>query len=101
MALIHSPNIPKSGLVALYDGANIRSFRGPVQTNILNQISYGYSNQSSSTFRVTNGEETVNIPTVGIRTVKYVDIYNDYNGGSGNCFHRSYGKHDIHLFNSV
>lgn len=85
MALIHSPNIPKSGLVALYDGANIRSFRGPVQTNILNQISYGYSNQSSSTFRVTNGEETVNIPTVGIRTVKYVDIYNDYNGGSGNC----------------
>jgi hypothetical protein len=35
MGLSHSPNIVKDGLVALFDGANIRSFRGVPTTNYL------------------------------------------------------------------
>ena len=84
MGLGHSPSIVTNGLVLCLDAANLKSFKGVNATNILNSIAYNQSNQSSSTYRVTNGEETVYIPSLGVVTSKYVDFYNDY-GGSGVC----------------
>jgi hypothetical protein len=84
MALSHSPSIVTNGLVLCLDAANLKSFKGVNATNILNSIAYNQSNQSSAAYRVTNGEESVYIPSLGIVTSKYVDFYNDY-GGSGVC----------------
>ena len=85
MALFHSPRIITNGLVLALDGANSKSFRGPAQTNIIPSITATYSNQNGTFFKIANGIESVNIPTVGMRSARYVDIYNDYIGGSGNC----------------
>jgi hypothetical protein len=85
MATSYSPKIVTDGLVAAFDAANIKSFRGPVQTNLLTLLNYSLSNTNTSTFKITNGTELVNIPNVGTRTVKYVDVYNDFSGGSGQC----------------
>ncbi len=84
MALSHSPSIVTNGLVLCLDAANLKSFKGVNATNILNSIAYNQINQSSATYRVTNGEESVYIPSLGVVTSKYVDFYNDY-GGSGVC----------------
>jgi hypothetical protein len=85
VACAAGPDVSESGLVLALDGANYKSFKGVPATNILNQITSNYSDQSSSLFKVTNGSETVLIPSLGYVTSKYVDFYNDYNGGSGNC----------------
>lgn len=95
MATLYSPRVVTGGLVMAVDAANIKSFRGPAQTNILTGINYSYGNTDTSTFKITNGTEVVNIPSVGTRTVKYVDIYNDYNGGSGNCCPSPYNFGDV------
>lgn len=73
-----------NGLVFAYDQDNIKSYRGPVTTNLLNQITANASD-NGSTYRFFAGTEDVYIPSVGNVTSKYVDMYNDYNGGSGNC----------------
>jgi hypothetical protein len=85
MALFHSPRIITNGLVLALDGASSKSFRGPAQTNIIPSIAAAYSNQDGAFFKIANGIESVNIPTVGMRSARYVDIYNDYIGGSGIC----------------
>jgi hypothetical protein len=74
-----------SGSVFAYDVADtINSFKGQPKTNLLTAISK--AGVSDSTFFKTNsGTEIVNIPNIGNRTVHYVNIYNDYYGGSGNC----------------
>jgi hypothetical protein len=72
-------------LVLALDAANLKSFKGVNATNILTTITYGQSDQNSALYKSTNGEETVYIPSLGIVTSKYVDFYNDYNGGSGVC----------------
>jgi hypothetical protein len=77
MALSHSPSIITNGLVLCLDAANLKSFKGVNATNVLNSITYNQSNQSSATYRVTNGEESVYIPSLGVVTSKYVDFYND------------------------
>ncbi len=85
MACAAGPDVSESGLVLALDGANYKSFKGTPATNVLNQITSNFGNQSSSLFKVTNGSETVLIPSLGYVTSKYMDFYNDYNGGSGNC----------------
>jgi hypothetical protein len=67
------------------DAANYKSFKGTPATNILNGIYYQQSDQNGTYYKVTNGTETVYIPSLGYVTSKYVDFYNDYNGGSGVC----------------
>ena len=67
------------------DAANYKSFKGTPATNILNGIYSQQSDQNGTYYKVTNGTETVYIPSLGYVTSKYVDFYNDYNGGSGNC----------------
>jgi hypothetical protein len=94
MAVLYSPNIV-TGLVLTLDAANIRSFKGPPQTNLLTGINYSISNTDTATFKVTNGTLTVNVPKRGQRNVKYVDIFNDYNGGSGNCCPNLFNFGDI------
>ena len=85
MGLGHSPSIVTSGLVMCVDAANYKSFKGTPATNILNGIYSQQSDQNGTYYKVTNGTETVYIPSLGYVTSKYVDFYNDYNGGSGNC----------------
>jgi hypothetical protein len=85
VACAAGPDVSESGLVLALDGANYKSFKGTPATNVLNQITSNFGNQSSSLFKVTNGSETVLIPSLGYVTSKYMDFYNDYNGGSGNC----------------
>jgi len=85
VGLGHSPRIVTDGLVLALDGANYKSFKGVPATNILNQIGYTNSNTDTSLFKYTQGAENVYIPSLGYVNSKYVDIYNDYSGGSGNC----------------
>jgi hypothetical protein len=85
MGLINSPNIVTSGLVAGYDAASLRSFRGTPATNLLTGVSYTRSNNSSTLFTVSNNTVTMYVPEMGTRTVYTTYMYNDYNGGSSEC----------------
>jgi hypothetical protein len=76
--------IVTSGSVFAYDVGDTRnSYRGKPTTNLLTAISKGNTNQAL--FKILPGTEVKNVPGMGTRTVEYVDVYNDYNGGSGNC----------------
>ena len=85
MGVYGGPEIPNDGLVLALDGANYKSFKGSVATNILNQITYNFGNTDTALFKNIQGSENVNIPSLGYVNSKYVDFYNDYGGGSGNC----------------
>ena len=85
MGISYNPRIVTDGLVLALDGANYKSFKGVPATNILNQISYTSGNTNTALFKYTQGSENVNIPSLGYVNSKYVDFYNDYGGGSGNC----------------
>ena len=85
MGVYSGPDLKEDGLVLCLDGANYKSFKGVPATNILNQISYNQSNQNTSLYKVTNGSENVYIPSLGYVNSKFMDFYNDYNGGSGVC----------------
>jgi hypothetical protein len=73
---------------------NNKSYRSPPLTNVLNQITpRGLS--SGALYNFTSGTETVYIPGLGwINNCQYVDMYNDYNGGSNNCCPSPYGYGD-------
>ena len=89
------PHIERDGLVFGYDtgysgtGRNLskgRHFKGPASSNILEVLDHSRSNTSGANGFVLNGEETVNIPRVGKRSVKYVEYYNNHsNAGSLGC----------------
>jgi hypothetical protein len=85
MGMISNPNVNKDSLVVSLDAANVRSFQGIARTNLARGVNYNQNNSNTSTYKYTQGTEVVNIPRIGLRTVKYVDHWNDYNGGSGNC----------------
>lgn len=85
MGLGHAPSIVTDGLVLCLDAANYKSFKGVPATNILNQITYSQGNTNTALYKYTQGTENVNIPSLGYVNSKFVDIYNDYNGGSGAC----------------
>src|SRR6056300_567954 len=91
-----NPNIITDGLVFGYDtGYNIndrnlgvgRHFKGPISNNLLEVHHHSRSNTDGANGFVLNGEETVNIPKIGKRSVKYVEYYNNYNntGDLGCC----------------
>jgi hypothetical protein len=91
-----NPNIITDNLVFGYDtGYNIndrnlgvgRHFKGPISNNLLEVHNHSRSNTSGTNGFVLNGEETVNIPKIGKRSVKYVEYYNNYNnsGDLGCC----------------
>ena len=85
MSLSNSPSIVTNGLVFAYDMYNPKSYRSPPLKNVLTQIT-PQGQGSSSTYQFSNGTENVYIPDLGfIPNCAYMDMYNDYNGGSGNC----------------
>ena len=74
-----------SGSVFAYDTGDTRnSFKGKPTTNLLTQISKVGTNDSTY-FKTNSGTEVKPVPNVGVKTVHYVNIFNDYYGGSGNC----------------
>ena len=89
------PHIKRDGLVFGYDtgysatGKNLskgRHFKGPASSNILEVLNHSLSNASDANRFVLNGEEIVNIPKVGKRSVKYTEYYNNHsNAGSLGC----------------
>ena len=87
------PHIKRDGLVFGYDTGyssgdlNLsrgRYFKGPLSTNLLQRLNTSYSNTQTTNFYAVAGEETVKIPKVGKRDVKYVEYFNNY-PNSGTC----------------
>ena len=101
------PHIKRDGLVFGYDtgysatGKNLskgRYFKGPASSNILEVLNHSISNTSGANGFVLNGEETVNIPKVGKRSVKYVEYYNNHsNAGSLGCCPNLFYYHDGYI----
>ena len=85
MGAFSGPKIVEDGLVLALDSANYKSFKGSAATNLLFNISNTYSTTDTSTFKVSYGDVIENIPELGYKSVRYCNIYNDYNGGSGQC----------------
>ena len=77
------PNIERDGLVFGYDTHdNSRFYKGPSTTNHLIKLNTSFSNTIRTNGKAVAGEEEVNIPTIGIRKVKYVEYFNNYNSGN-------------------
>jgi hypothetical protein len=94
MSLNSNSSVVTNGLVFNYDASNNKSYRSPPIRNILNQITpRGLS--VSTLYNFSSGTENVYIPALGwINNCQYVDMYNDYNGGSNNCCPSPYGYGD-------
>lgn len=66
MALSHSPNIVRNGLVLHYDAANIKTFRGEVTTNVIANPDFSSGTTSWITY---DGGSTTTISTVDVTNV--------------------------------
>lgn len=106
MGIHRGPNPVNDGLTFGYDtgynssGEHIASgrfFKGPAHTNLIEDIDPSYTNTDTTNFKGVSGQEIVDIPIVGKRTVKYVDYFNNY-PASGSCcpnlfhYHANDGK---------
>lgn len=85
MAFQNNPNVVSNGLVFSLDAGNVRSFQGIARTNFAKGVNFSVGENNSATYKSSTGTEVVDIPRLGKRTVKYIDHWNDYNGGSGQC----------------
>lgn len=79
------PDTADGGIVLHLDASNQRGFRGLAVTNILNILTPANGGVPTSLYRLIPGQESVYIPALGNLSSTYVDIYNDYSGGSGQC----------------
>lgn len=93
MGVAGGPNIERDGLVFGYDtgysdeGKNLsrgRYFNGPASANILEVLNTSYTDTQNANFYAVAGEETVNIPKIGKRSVKYVEYFNNRYDENGN-----------------
>jgi hypothetical protein len=84
MAVHGGPKIATSGLVLSLDGSNIKSFKGTPATNLLYSLINVNGEVNNTDFKSSYGNETVFIPSLGYKTVRYCNIYNNY-PTSGNC----------------
>jgi hypothetical protein len=76
----------EDNLVFGYDsGDTHNSFEGKPATNHLTLTNQQYTPVVEDHFILANGSHVVDVPQMGRRTVKYVDVWNDYNNGSGRC----------------
>jgi hypothetical protein len=80
------PNIAgESNLVFKYDTGDVKnSYKGKPTTNLLTGIGKSGTNDGTY-FKTNSGTEVKYVPNVGVRTIHYVNIFNDYYGGSGIC----------------
>jgi hypothetical protein len=77
--------VTTSGSAFMYDtGDTFNSYKGKPSTNLLTTISK-YGVNDGTYFKTNSGTETKFVPGIGMREVHYVNILNDYYGGSGNC----------------
>lgn len=92
MGIARGPNIITEDLVFGYDTgynsdgeqiASGRFFKGPAHTNLAEEIDPSYTNTNTTHFKAISGEEVVDIPIVGKRTVKYVDYFNNRYASDG------------------
>lgn len=91
MSVLSNPSIVTNGLIFHYDMNNIQSYRSPPLRNVLTEIS-PRGQGDSATYKFSNGTESVYIPNLGfISNCPYMDMYNDYNGGSNNCCPSPFG----------
>jgi hypothetical protein len=98
------PNISRDGLLFGTDMGTNRFFRGKHGTNITSSVSprwTGSNNgyyQNGKLFESSGYTETVNIPTLGTREVRSMNIYNVYSGygtdGNFNCCPSLFGYGD-------
>ncbi len=98
------PNISKSGIVFGVDTGVNRYNNGKSGTNITTGVNLRWSGsnngyyQNGKLFESSGYTETVNIPTIGIREVKCMNIYNVYSGygtdGNYNCCPSLFGYGD-------
>lgn len=89
MGLDHSLKIATNGLVFALDAGNDKSYKGPALTNRLNQITN--NNSSSAGKSITSGTQEVFIPQLGISTVKFSSVQNDYPAVSTDCCPSPFG----------
>ena len=89
------PNIERDGLVFGYDTHDYsRFYNGPATTNHLLSLNTSFSNTVNTNGKAVAGSEEVNIPTIGKRTVKYVEYYNNHNNaGSLGCCPNLFNYH--------
>jgi hypothetical protein len=59
--------------------------RGRPATNLLTGIGNSYGTQDGQFFKTNYGNETSYVPTLGERTTRYVNIFNDINGSGACC----------------
>lgn len=84
--ITNSSSIITDGLILNIDASNLKSYKGPTIQNVLTTITPSSIYDNGSTYRAFSGTENVYIPSYGyVKDCAYVDWYNDYNGGSGNC----------------
>ena len=77
------PDLVTDGLVVGYDTHDYsRFYNGPATTNHLLSLTQSWGNTIRTNGKAVAGTEEVNIPTIGKRTVKYVEYYNNYNNGN-------------------
>jgi hypothetical protein len=93
--IVNSPGVVSAGLEMSVDLNNIKSYIGPAVKNFATTLSPRGQGDNGSTYRVFSGTEPVYIPEVGqVDNCAFVDSYNDFNGGSGNCCPSLYGYGD-------
>ena len=92
MGIHRGPNTVNDNLVFGYDDgynssneqiASGRFFKGPAHTNLVEEIDPSFTNTNEANFKAISGEEVVDIPIVGKRTVKYVDYFNNRYAADG------------------
>lgn len=89
MGLAHSPKIATDGLVFAVDTVNTKSYKGPAIRNFLSQI---FNNNSSGAGKsITSGTQEALIPQLGISTVKFSSVQNDYPAVSTDCCPSPFG----------
>jgi hypothetical protein len=93
MSLLANSTIVRNNLIYNMDSNNPKSVSGPTTKNIATQIT-PRGQGTSALYNFTSGTENVYIPTVGWINSAYMDMYNDYNGGSNNCCPSPYGYGD-------
>lgn len=77
MALTHSPNIVRDGLIFAYDMGNRKSYAGPPIQNLLTTINVNVG--TAAGYSITQSDELINVPEVGRITVKNAFIQNNFN----------------------
>lgn len=83
MGFANSPSIATNGLIFAMDQSNIRSYRGPAITNLMQYLSSGSS--TAAGFSSVASTAIEDIPGIGPTAFTYNTIQNDYPAVSTNC----------------